>query len=421
MIKPAGIDVHKDFLEVAFRELSGSVKVIRIEYTPKRLNKLIKLLRKYGITDAYIESTGDYYLLLYYALKGAGIRPHVMDAYKIRRPEANKTNEKDAVWLLEVGESDLFSDSYVPNEDIQALRFLMRKRMKLVDRISNIKREIDNIPMETWTPSIPACEKLRSKKKRKLLLDLLKARLKPNSISDSDVRELYDVLSKSEFRAYIFVLKNQLAELAYLEAQLEEFDRKIEALARKFEDIIRILMSVPGISFILAVGILSEIGDINCFPSSGHLASYAGLIPTAKKSGGKRRVGRPSKRANKYLRRYMFLAGMSTVGSRSRVVHESLQRLLGLGKHYKVAVVAVARKLLCVIWYLLRRGEFWREDGYFKGSRRLSKRRRVRISVREAIAILVRSLLCSEEKSLALWGTQRSVFKAIWSVWMKKK
>ena len=51
----------------------------------------------------------------------------------------------------------------------------------------------------------------------------------------------------------------------------------------------------------------------------------------------------------------------------------------------------MARKLLCVIWYLLHRGEFWREDNYFKGSRRLSKRGRVRISVREAIAILVRA------------------------------
>ncbi|MEX2689607.1 MAG: IS110 family transposase [Candidatus Njordarchaeum guaymaensis] len=391
MIRLAGIDVHKDFLEVAFRELSGRVKVIRIEYTPKGLNKLIKLLRKYGITDAYMESTGDYYLPLYYALKGAGIRPHVMNAYKIRRPEANKTDERDAVWLLEIGESDLFSDSYVPNEDIQALRFLMRKRMKLVDRISNIKREINNILWRLGLQASQLAKKLRSKKKRKLLLDLLEGRLKPDSISDSDVRELYDVLSKSEFRAYIFVLKSRLAELAYLESQLEEFDREIEALARKFEDIIRILMSVPGISFILAVGILSEIGDINRFLSPGHLASYAGLIPIAKNSGGKRRVGRPSKKTNKYLRRYMFLAGMAAVRSRSCVVREFFQRLLGRGKHYKVAVVAVARKLLCVIWYLLRRGEFWREDNYFKGSRRLSKRRRVRISVREAIGILVRA------------------------------
>lgn len=57
-------------------------------------------------------------------------------------------------------------------------------------------------------------------------------------------------------------------------------------------------MSVPGISFVLAVGILSEIGDVYRFPSPGHLASYAGLAPTARNSGGKRRSGRPSKKSN---------------------------------------------------------------------------------------------------------------------------
>jgi len=391
MKKPAGIDVHKDFLEVAFRDLSDNVKVVKIEYTPKGLNKLIKLLRRYSITDAYMESTGDYYLPLYYALRGAGIKPHVMNAYKIRRPEANKTDEKDAVWLLEVGESELFSDSYVPDEDIQALRFLMRKRMKLVDRISDIKREINSILWRLGLHAAQFVKKLRSKRKRRLLLDLLEGRLKPSDISDSDVKALYEVLSKSEFRAYIFVLKSRLADLAHLESQLEEFDREIVALAKKFESAIRILMSVPGVSFVLAAGILSEIGDINRFPSPGHLASYAGLVPTAKNSGGKRRSGKPSKKTNKYLRRYMFLAGMAAVRSNSQVVREFFQRLLGHGKHYKVAVVAVARKLLCVIWYLLRRGELWREDSYFKGPRRLPRRRRVKISVREAIAILVRA------------------------------
>ncbi len=77
-------------------------------------------------------STGDYYPPLYYALKEAGIRPHVMNAYKIRRLEPNKTDKKDAIWLLEVSESELFSDSYMPDDDIQALRFLIRKQMRLL-------------------------------------------------------------------------------------------------------------------------------------------------------------------------------------------------------------------------------------------------------------------------------------------------
>jgi len=388
---PAGIDVHKNFLEVAFRQPSGEKKIIRVEYTPEGINKLVKLLRRYGATDVYMESTGDYYLPLYYALKGASIKPHVMNAYKIRRPESNKTDSRDAVWLLEIGESELFSDSYVPDKDIQALRFLMRKRMKLVDRISDIKREINSILWRLGLQASQFAKKLKSKKKRKLLLDLLKGRLDPDSVGNSDVKTLYDVLLRSEFREYIFVLKSRLEDLAHLESQLKEFDREITALAKKFEDAIRILMSIPGISFVLAVGVLSEIGDIDRFPSPAHLASYAGLVPTARNSGGKRRSGRPSRKTNKYLRRYMFLAGMAAVRSGSHVVRGFFQRLLSRGKHYKVCVVAVARKLLCVIWHLLRRGEVWREADYFKRSRRFPRGRRNRISVRDAIAILVRA------------------------------
>jgi len=71
----------------------------------------------------------------------------------------------------------------------------------------------------------------------------------------------------------------------------------------------------------------------------------------------KRHVDRSSKKSNKYLRHYMFPASMATVGSNSVVIREFFQRLLGRGKHHKVAVIAVTRKLLCVIWCLLRRGE----------------------------------------------------------------
>jgi len=390
MRKVAGIDVHKGFLEVAYRLPSGRIMTRRIEYTPKGIDRLIRLLRRHNITDVYMESTGDYYLPLYYTLKGANVKPHVMNAYKIRRPESNKTDTKDAVWLLEIGETELFSDSYVPDKNMQALRFLVRKRMKLIDRISDIKREINSIFWRLGLQAARYTKKLRSRKKRMLLLALLEGQLKPNKVDD-DIRGLYNILSQPEFRAYIFVLKSRLADLAHYESQLDEFDREIAALAGKFEDAIRILMTVPGISFTLAVSILAEIGDINRFPSPANLASYAGLAPTARNSGGKRRSGRPSKKSNKYLRRYMFLAGMAAVRSSSSVVREFFTRLLGRGKHYKVAVVAVARKLLCVIWYLLRRGESWREDGYFKRPSRLPRGRRVRISVRDAIAILVRA------------------------------
>ena len=127
----AGINVHKDFLEVAYRE-KGHIKTERISYDPEGLSKLIRLLKRLEISVVYIESTGNYYYPLYYTLKGAGIDVRVMNAYKIKRPEPNKTDERDAIWLLKVGESQLFAHSYIPNNDILALRALVRLDLSLL-------------------------------------------------------------------------------------------------------------------------------------------------------------------------------------------------------------------------------------------------------------------------------------------------
>ncbi|MGQ4892689.1 MAG: IS110 family transposase [Candidatus Njordarchaeia archaeon] len=215
------------FFEVAYRGSNGEIKVIRVDNNAHGLGKLIKLLKAVGATDVYLESTGDYYYALYYAPRGAGIKPHVLNAYKVRRPEANKTDERDAVWLLKVGESKLFDDSYIPDERVQILRFLTGKKTKIVDRMAD--------------------------------------------------------------------------------------------------------------------------------------------------SGGRNRSGKPTKKSNKHLRRYMYLAAMAAVRSKNSVVRRWFDRLIGRGKHFKVAIIAVARKLLAIIWHLLMEGEKWSEEDFVKKPRKLPK------------------------------------------------
>ena len=123
----SGIDVHKKFLEIAYRK-DGKIVTESISYDAEGLDRLIKLLKSLNIEAVFIESTGNYYYPLYYALKGASIKVYVMNAYKIKRPEPNKTDEKDAIWLLKVGESQLFQHSYIPDDDMLALRALVRAR-----------------------------------------------------------------------------------------------------------------------------------------------------------------------------------------------------------------------------------------------------------------------------------------------------
>jgi len=165
--------------------------------------------------------------------------------------------------------------------------------------------------------------------------------------------------ARAGFRGLELVL-DELNELEHLIRRRERLDEKIKELAEPYREQIDILMSIPGIKFTLAVAILCEIGTIDRFPSAKHLVSYAGLRPTLRQSGRKRRHGRTSKKSNSRLRRFIYLAATAAMRSKDHRVRAFVARLRGRGKHYKVIAVALARKLLYIAWFLLVRGERWR-------------------------------------------------------------
>ena len=375
----------------AYRLNENEISVSRISHTMDGLTRLIKLAKRHMITDVYIESTGNYYYPMYYALKGAGINVHVLNAYKTRRLDPNKTDKRDAIWLLKLGESNLFSGSYIPDDEMLALRFLVREHFRLADRVGDFKRKLHSLLWRLGLYARDIVKNLRSKRKRRLLLAILHGQVDTSKLEDSDIKAIYNVLKRPTMRTYIAVVRIYLESIEFLEKQLENIDALIDCYTKKFEEQIRILMSVPGISKILAVGILAEIGDVSRFPDKNKLASYAGLVPTSRDSGGKRRRGKISKKSNKYLRRYMFLAAMAAMRSKSRRIRLIVERLRGRRKHFKVMVVAIARKLLTIIWFLLTRKDVWREVGYSKRIRSRRYRGKFRIPIRVAIDVLRRA------------------------------
>lgn len=116
----------------------------------------------------------------------------------------------------------------------------------------------------------------------------------------------------------------------------------------------KLLVSIPGISYCSALTIIAEIGDISRFPSAKHLQSYAGLVPSTYNSGNKQIHGKITKQGSKWLRWIMIEAAYH---------QERCKKIPGFGSYYKsikqrkgtkVAAVATARKLLAVVWRLLK-------------------------------------------------------------------
>ena len=133
----------------------------------------------------------------------------------------------------------------------------------------------------------------------------------------------------------------------------------------------KLLETMPGVGFILAVVILQEVGDIGRFGSAERFASYCGVTPRVHASGGKVRYGRLRPDTNHYLKWAFSEAGNSVAVNRKRFparhVSQLYNRIRGRKNHAK-AVGAVARHLAESTYWILTKAEVYRERGLLEVS-----------------------------------------------------
>jgi transposase len=156
--------------------------------------------------------------------------------------------------------------------------------------------------------------------------------LKQTSVTLREALELYDFLSR----------------------QIGRLEVEIERVASENQQA-RLLMTMPGIGPYSALTILAEIGDVSRFRSPEHLCSYAGLVPSLHQSGNTVRLG-PIKQGSRLLRWILIqCAWMHLFYGESRLTDFFWRLARRKGK--KRAIVAMARKLLVAIYWMLVRNE----------------------------------------------------------------
>ena len=159
--------------------------------------------------------------------------------------------------------------------------------------------------------------------------------------------------------------------------QLDRTEQAIQAIEARMKELFKqteqydLLVTSPGIGFILAVVILQEIGDIKRFSSPQRFASYSGVTPRVHASGGKVRYGRLRPDTNHYLKWAFSEAGNSVAVNRNRLparhVSKLYNRIRGRKGHAK-AVGAVARHLAEATYWILTKGEVYRDRGLLEVS-----------------------------------------------------
>jgi len=164
------------------------------------------------------------------------------------------------------------------------------------------------------------------------------------------------------------MLDNHLQHVESLKGQIGRIDEEIRRRASLDEDV-RLLLSLTGVDVYTALLIRSEIGCIDRFPDYKRLVSWAGLAPSLHQSGAVEYHGRITKQGSRMPRWAMVESARTAVrhDERMRAFYERVKRRRGDGK----AVVAVACKMLKIIWFMLRRREAYQSRNERRYGRKL--------------------------------------------------
>lgn len=300
----AGMDVHKETIVVCVLTPGEEDQVEKETRTfgtmTKHLFELLKWLEHKAVTHIAMESTGVYWKPVYNILEGY-FDVTVANAQRIKNVPGRKTDVGDAEWIAKLLRVGLIERSFIPSEDVRELRDLCRLRKKRLGQLTAEKNRIQkylecsNVKLGTVASDVFGVSG------RKLLETLItkgyvdaedveesvkgKLRSKKEAITDSMVGTITP--------HQMDLIRDCWDHIDYLEKSLSQLEEKIDAHLELYREEYELLQTIPGVSEATAAALIAEIGvNMDQFPSSDHLSSWAGLAPGNHESAGKKKVRR---------------------------------------------------------------------------------------------------------------------------------
>jgi len=159
-----------------------------------------------------------------------------------------------------------------------------------------------------------------------------------------------------------FLLERILAHIDFLDASLERIQQEIEQHLSPFEEAMTLAQSVIGIQETAAAAILGEIGtDMTRFPSDKHIASWAGVCPGNKQSGGKRKSGATTQ-GNPYLKAVLAEVAWAISHTKDNYLSAQYHRI-ARRRGNEIAIVAVSHSVLVILYHVLREKKPYQDLG----------------------------------------------------------
>jgi transposase len=368
-----GIDVHKNSVVVCVLAPRGergiSVKRRKFRTYSRELRQLRGWLKNCRVTEIAMESTGQYWRPLWNMLEGQFSKLVLVNPQHIKGLNGYKTDPKDAQWIADLLESGKLRGSWVPPRPIRELRDLTRHRVNLLEDLNRAKNRIEHLCQTGNIKVTSVASDLFGISGRKMLRALVEGRRDPGWMADyaqgrlrSKRGELELALEGTFTAEQRWLLDKELKQVDWLETQVTVLEQEIVRRVESFEEPIRRLVTIPGIDRKTAWTIIAEIGaDAAPFATPQHLASWTGLCPGNRESGGKRMSGRIRK-SNRYIKRAMSQAAWAASHTKETYL-SSFYRRMAIRKGAPKAVIALAHHMVLVVHQVLSRKEEYVEFG----------------------------------------------------------
>jgi transposase len=359
----AGIDVHRmvHVVTVLLEQPDGSIQRQTRQFGGFRRDcrELAAWLVELRIELVVMESTGIYWKSVFAHLEKAGILAWVVNAHRIKHVPSRKTDVADSEWLAVLARFGMVKPSFIPPQDLRELRLVSRYRRKLnAMRASELNRlhkvlddggiklggvvsDINGVSARAMVGALIEGQPIEQ------MLDLARGKLqqKRNALAAS--------LDGDLSARHLFVLGHIEAHIQTLERELAEIDRYLLTAMQPYAWAHELLQTIPGIDQIAAAMILIEIGDdMTRFGRPQSLAAWAALSPGNNESAGKRKSGRTG-HGNSVIR--FILCECANAARMTKSTLAAKYRSLIVRKSHKKAIVAIAHKMIRLIFLMLSR------------------------------------------------------------------
>jgi transposase len=367
-----GIDVHAKMLVACLILANGKKEIRTFSTMTDDLLRLRDWLVAAQCTHVAIESTGVYWKPVFNILEDA-LTVILINPEHAHALRGKKTDVKDAEWLCDLLRHGLLKASFIPPPEIRELRELTRYRQSLVGEQSAVANRIQKVIESANIKLAQVVSDALGTSGRAILWALARGETDPVKLAALAQGKLKQKRSQLERALHgrltpnqRFVLRESLEHWEQLEVADRRVSREIDRYLQDRPKLARArdnLDSIPGLGPRVAETVLAEIGAAmeDNFPSDAHLASWAGLCPGNKSTGGKRLSGR-TRKGNTYLRSALVQAAWGATLKHNCYLSSQYFRLVKrLGR--KKALVAVAHSLLVIIYHVLKHDQTYTELG----------------------------------------------------------